>query len=258
MTGRVPAAVSERARALAAAERASLSSVLLAAFFALLQRYSGQDDLAVGTPTMRPSGQWLRRRARLLHEHGGAGRAGRRPGVLPHPGAPVAPHRAGRAGAQRLSAAHPRRGAAPPEPRCLGRAVQRGLLLPQLGPRADRVRSGPGPGRRRAPGGRVRPDPRPGRRPRGLPVHAEVQPRPVRRADDRAARGALRHPAGRRDRRPRDAGRRAGAADRAGVGAVWRARGRRTIRPTRWSGNWCAHRPKHARRRWRCAAPQKN
>ncbi|MGW3567955.1 amino acid adenylation domain-containing protein, partial [Streptomyces sp. NPDC000941] len=49
--GRLPAAVTERARALAAAERASLSSVMLAVYFALLHRYSDQADIAVGTPT---------------------------------------------------------------------------------------------------------------------------------------------------------------------------------------------------------------
>ncbi|MFJ9843656.1 amino acid adenylation domain-containing protein [Kitasatospora sp. NPDC101155] len=51
VSGRIPAEVSERARSLAAAERTSLSSVMLAAFFALLHRYGGQDDIAVGTPT---------------------------------------------------------------------------------------------------------------------------------------------------------------------------------------------------------------
>ncbi|MGP3976832.1 amino acid adenylation domain-containing protein [Streptomyces sp. 8N114] len=49
--GRVPAEVSERARGLAARERTSLSSVMLASFFALLHRYSDQADIAVGTPT---------------------------------------------------------------------------------------------------------------------------------------------------------------------------------------------------------------
>ncbi|WSP77978.1 amino acid adenylation domain-containing protein [Streptomyces sp. NBC_01235] len=49
--GRVPADVTEQARALAAAARTSLSSVMLATYFALLQRYSGQEDIAVGTPT---------------------------------------------------------------------------------------------------------------------------------------------------------------------------------------------------------------
>lgn len=51
LEGRVPSAVADRARALAAAERTSLSSVMLAAFFSLLARYSGQTDIAVGTPT---------------------------------------------------------------------------------------------------------------------------------------------------------------------------------------------------------------
>ncbi|MEU7318205.1 amino acid adenylation domain-containing protein [Streptomyces sp. NPDC007083] len=56
--GRLPAEVSERARALAAGERTSLSSVMLAAFFVLLHRYSDQADIAVGTPTANrpPSG----------------------------------------------------------------------------------------------------------------------------------------------------------------------------------------------------------
>ncbi|NEY36504.1 amino acid adenylation domain-containing protein, partial [Streptomyces sp. PRKS01-65] len=49
--GHVPAAVTDRARALAAAERTSLSSVMLAAFFTLLYRYSDQADVTVGTPT---------------------------------------------------------------------------------------------------------------------------------------------------------------------------------------------------------------
>ncbi|WP_308287941.1 non-ribosomal peptide synthetase/type I polyketide synthase [Streptomyces hilarionis] len=51
VSGRIPAEVAERARSLAAAERTSLSSVMLAAFFALLHRYSGQDEIAVGSPT---------------------------------------------------------------------------------------------------------------------------------------------------------------------------------------------------------------
>ncbi|WP_441349100.1 amino acid adenylation domain-containing protein, partial [Streptomyces sp. NTH33] len=55
--GRIPAAVTERARALAATERTSLSSVMLACYFALLHRYSDQADIAVGTPTAsRPPG----------------------------------------------------------------------------------------------------------------------------------------------------------------------------------------------------------
>ncbi|KJK56411.1 hybrid non-ribosomal peptide synthetase/type I polyketide synthase, partial [Saccharothrix sp. ST-888] len=49
--GRLPAAVTDRARALAAAARTSLSSVLLAGYFALLHRYSDQAEIAVGTPT---------------------------------------------------------------------------------------------------------------------------------------------------------------------------------------------------------------
>ncbi|MCF3118697.1 amino acid adenylation domain-containing protein [Streptomyces arenae] len=49
--GVVPAEVTERARALASAARTSLSSVMLAGYFALLHRYSDQEDIAVGTPT---------------------------------------------------------------------------------------------------------------------------------------------------------------------------------------------------------------
>lgn len=49
--GRIPAVVAERARALASAERTSLFGVMLAGWFALLHRYSDQDDIAVGTPT---------------------------------------------------------------------------------------------------------------------------------------------------------------------------------------------------------------
>ncbi|CAM5290076.1 Non-ribosomal peptide synthase OS=Streptomyces alboniger OX=132473 GN=CP975_33875 PE=4 SV=1 [Streptomyces alboniger] len=49
--GRIPADVTEQTRALAAAARTSLSSVMLAAYFALLHRYSDQEDIAVGTPT---------------------------------------------------------------------------------------------------------------------------------------------------------------------------------------------------------------
>ncbi|WP_341720553.1 amino acid adenylation domain-containing protein [Micromonospora sp. FIMYZ51] len=57
LEGRLPAAVSAQARALAQAERTSLSSVLLAAFLAVLHRYSDQADVAVGMPTAgRPSG----------------------------------------------------------------------------------------------------------------------------------------------------------------------------------------------------------
>ncbi|MER7794330.1 amino acid adenylation domain-containing protein, partial [Streptomyces sp. NPDC097640] len=51
VAGRVPAAVSDRARALATAAGASLSSTMLACYFALLHRYSDQADIAVGTPT---------------------------------------------------------------------------------------------------------------------------------------------------------------------------------------------------------------
>ncbi|MFJ8472832.1 amino acid adenylation domain-containing protein [Kitasatospora sp. NPDC094011] len=54
--GHIPAVVADRARALAAAQQSSLFCVVLAAWFALLQRYGDQDDIAVGTPTMgRPS-----------------------------------------------------------------------------------------------------------------------------------------------------------------------------------------------------------
>ncbi|MGY4743247.1 amino acid adenylation domain-containing protein [Streptomyces sp. ATMOS53] len=49
--GHIPRDVAERARALATAEQTSLFGVLLAAFFAVLHRYTDQDDLAVGTPT---------------------------------------------------------------------------------------------------------------------------------------------------------------------------------------------------------------
>ncbi|MEV5976427.1 amino acid adenylation domain-containing protein [Streptomyces sp. NPDC052114] len=49
--GVVPADVTARARDLASTARASLSSVMLAAYFALLHRYSDQEDIAVGTPT---------------------------------------------------------------------------------------------------------------------------------------------------------------------------------------------------------------
>ncbi|MBV9820612.1 MAG: amino acid adenylation domain-containing protein, partial [Actinobacteria bacterium] len=47
---RVPAAAVDRLRALGADENASLFMVLLTAFLVLLERYTGQDDLAVGTP----------------------------------------------------------------------------------------------------------------------------------------------------------------------------------------------------------------
>ncbi|GEB48128.1 hypothetical protein SCA03_06790 [Streptomyces cacaoi] len=57
--GRVPAAVADAARALASAERTSLFGVLLAAYFGVLRRYSGQAELAVGTPTAgRPASGW--------------------------------------------------------------------------------------------------------------------------------------------------------------------------------------------------------
>ncbi len=47
---RLPAGLTRQAEALARREGATLFMVLLAAFQALLARYSGQDDLAVGTP----------------------------------------------------------------------------------------------------------------------------------------------------------------------------------------------------------------
>ncbi|MBE9498213.1 hypothetical protein IHE61_04210 [Streptomyces sp. GKU 257-1] len=90
-------------------------------------------------PDREPAAQRLRRRARVLHEHGRAGRAGRRAGVLPRAAAAHPPHRARRAGAQRLSAAHPHRGAAARGAgRVRGPAVRRRLLLPQLDPRPAR------------------------------------------------------------------------------------------------------------------------
>ncbi|QWF85158.1 D-alanine--poly(phosphoribitol) ligase subunit 1 [Amycolatopsis sp. CA-230715] len=49
--GHLTGAVTEQARAFAATERVSLSSVMLAAYFALLYRYSEQAEIAVGTPT---------------------------------------------------------------------------------------------------------------------------------------------------------------------------------------------------------------
>ncbi|MFF0854551.1 amino acid adenylation domain-containing protein [Streptomyces sp. NPDC003280] len=51
LDGHLPADVTDRARALAAAEQTSLFGVVLAAWFALLHRYADQDDIAVGTPT---------------------------------------------------------------------------------------------------------------------------------------------------------------------------------------------------------------
>ncbi|MGY1495106.1 amino acid adenylation domain-containing protein [Streptomyces sp. QTS52] len=51
LDGHIPAAVADRARALASAEQTSLFGVVLAAWFTLLHRYSDQADVAVGTPT---------------------------------------------------------------------------------------------------------------------------------------------------------------------------------------------------------------
>ncbi|WP_328877591.1 non-ribosomal peptide synthetase [Streptomyces sp. NBC_00299] len=51
LDGHIPAAVADRARALAGAEQTSLFGVVLAAWFTLLHRYSDQADIAVGTPT---------------------------------------------------------------------------------------------------------------------------------------------------------------------------------------------------------------
>ncbi|WP_143663451.1 non-ribosomal peptide synthetase, partial [Streptomyces bobili] len=51
LDGHIPAAVTDRARALAGAERTSLFGVVLAAWFTLLHRYSDRADIAVGTPT---------------------------------------------------------------------------------------------------------------------------------------------------------------------------------------------------------------
>ncbi|MEU5796214.1 amino acid adenylation domain-containing protein [Streptomyces sp. NPDC047813] len=56
LDGHIPAAVADRARALAGAEQTSLFGVVLAAWFTLLHRYSDQADIAVGTPTVgRPA-----------------------------------------------------------------------------------------------------------------------------------------------------------------------------------------------------------
>ena len=46
----VPQAVGDRLRSLASEERSTLFMALLAAYQALLHRYSCQDDIAVGTP----------------------------------------------------------------------------------------------------------------------------------------------------------------------------------------------------------------
>ncbi|MEV6406699.1 amino acid adenylation domain-containing protein [Streptomyces bobili] len=51
LDGHIPSAVTDRARALAGAERTSLFGVVLAAWFTLLHRYSDRADIAVGTPT---------------------------------------------------------------------------------------------------------------------------------------------------------------------------------------------------------------
>ncbi|MFG2267366.1 amino acid adenylation domain-containing protein [Streptomyces sp. NPDC048720] len=51
LDGHIPAAVADRARALAGTEQTSLFGVVLAAWFALLHRYGDQADIAVGTPT---------------------------------------------------------------------------------------------------------------------------------------------------------------------------------------------------------------
>ncbi|WP_324605223.1 condensation domain-containing protein, partial [Streptomyces sp. NRRL WC-3549] len=51
LDGHISAAVTDRARALAGAEQTTLFGVVLAAWFALLNRYGDQADIAVGTPT---------------------------------------------------------------------------------------------------------------------------------------------------------------------------------------------------------------
>ncbi|WP_435103801.1 amino acid adenylation domain-containing protein [Arhodomonas sp. AD133] len=59
LDGHIPARVIERARALAKSEQTSLFGVLIAAYFALLSRYTDQRDVAVGTPTSgRPPGAY--------------------------------------------------------------------------------------------------------------------------------------------------------------------------------------------------------
>ena len=61
---------------------------LLSAFQILLQRYSGQDDFAVGSPSAGRSRSEIRGADRLLRQHAGApGQAGGRPHVPRAPGA---------------------------------------------------------------------------------------------------------------------------------------------------------------------------
>ena len=123
--------------------------VLLAGFQALLARYSGQDDLAVGTPDRRPQPGGDRGADRVLRQHAGAARRpGGRP-VVPRAARPGARDGAGRLRAPGRAVREAGRGAgAGAEPRA--RAA-----VPGDARAAERSRREPGdPGPAPAAGGR--------------------------------------------------------------------------------------------------------
>ena len=89
-----PAPLSAALRDLAQAKGHTLFTLLLSAFEVLLARYSGEDDIVVGSPMTGRSRPELPGRRRLLPQHGAAARRSVRRSAV-HRGA--APHAAGRA-----------------------------------------------------------------------------------------------------------------------------------------------------------------
>ncbi len=223
----VPADLAERLQALARERGATLFMILLAAFKALLQRYTGQQDLLVGAPIAGRNRSGARRADRVLRQH---------PGVADRPGGGYrlrgAPGAGARDHGRRLRApgsavreagrgdqAPARPGAQPAVPGDAGFGEQlRGRRRAgRAGPRRDAARSR----RRRL---AVRMDVLPRRERRRDRRQRGVQHRPFRRRDGEPCGGALDPPAGGGRRGSRRAPlpaapalRRRGAAARRGV-----------------------------------------
>ena len=84
----MPAELTHRLRALAADAGVTLFMTLLAAFQVLLHRYTGQDDVVVGTHDRRPHPRRARAADRLLRQHPGAAHRPRRRPHLPRAARP--------------------------------------------------------------------------------------------------------------------------------------------------------------------------
>ena len=212
----LPRDLSAQLRAFSGAEGCTLFMTLLAAFYVLLSRYSGQDDIVVGTPVAGPAAHGTRAVDRLLRQHAADARRSRRRPDVPRAARAGAAHGARRLGASGPAVREARRSdaaGARPEPL----AVVPGDVRPAeraVGGIPD-ARSRDRPGGDRCPRHReIRPDGVRHRIRRRDLARLRVQHRSLRRSDHRAHERALRDAAARSRRCAGDAHRRSAAARR--------------------------------------------